>query len=75
MTEHTDSSANELKNPPVKHIMLEHEEYIEDKTEQAETELRDVTEDRHPVVVVVSVQRHLENGEETAHEVKEDVAD
>lgn len=55
--------------------MLQHEEYIEDQAEEAETELGRVAEERDPVVVVVRVQGHLEHGEEPTDEVQEDVAD
>lgn len=62
-------------NIPVEHIVLQNEEHIEDETEGPEAELGEVPEERGPVVVVVRVEHHLQDGEETADEVQEDVSD
>lgn len=55
--------------------MLQYEEHVEDQAEQPQAEFGRVAEEGDPVVVVVCVQRHLEDGEETADEVQEDVPD
>lgn len=55
--------------------MLQDEEDIEDQTKGSKSKLGRVAKEGDPIVVVVGVKHHLQDGEETTHEVKEDVAD
>lgn len=59
----------ETKDIPVEHIVLENEEDIEDQTEGTKAEFGEIAEEGRPVVIVVRVEHHLQDGEEAAHEV------
>merc|ERR1719445_1582016 len=55
--------------PSVEDVVLEHEEYIESHGEESETELCGVSEERAPVIIVVSDQEHLEHTQCSSGEV------
>ena len=59
----------------VEDVVLEHEEYIKSHGEESETELCGISEQRAPVIIVVSDQEHLEHAQCSSCEVEEDVPD
>jgi len=55
----------------IEDVVLEHEEDVKEDGEETETKLGRVAKDARPVVVVVSDQDHLNDGETSASEVEE----
>jgi len=60
---------------PVEDVMLEDEENVEENGEEAESEFRHVAEDAFPVVVIVRLQKHLQDGKGAPSEVKKNIPD
>jgi len=58
----------------VENVVLKDEEDVEQNGEKAEAEFRRVAKNAVPVVVVVSLEEHLQNGEGAAGKVQENVA-
>lgn len=54
--------------------MLQDEEYVKENGEEAETELRKVAENAFPIVVVVRLQEHLQNGKRATGKIKQYVS-
>ena len=60
---------------PIEHIMLKHEEHVEDDGEEPQSELSGVPKEAAPVVVVVGDEEHLQHAQAASGEVQQDVAD
>lgn len=49
----------------VKDIVLQQKQYVEHNRHRAQAELGEVQEDASPIVEIVSIQEHLENGQQS----------
>lgn len=54
--------------------MLYNEQHVEEHREQTQPKLSGVSEYRTPVIVVVSDEEHLQDGEWASGEIQEDIA-